>query len=83
MKVRRYWASANDNQTHVSFLSGALGTAAVREATYSFPSTDPASFVALSSVLEGVGVSAYLGMCLSTVDTRSILTNSRSCGCNR
>ena len=50
-----------DEQTHVSFLSGALQAAKITptvELQYSFPYTDVASFVTLSSVLEGVGVSA-------------------------
>ncbi|KAK7705840.1 hypothetical protein SLS64_007788 [Diaporthe eres] len=50
-----------DEQTHVSFLAGALGSAAIKEPTFAFPSKDAKSFVQLASVLEGVGVSAYLG----------------------
>jgi len=57
-----------DEQTHVSFLSGALGASAVHEATYKFPYTDVKSFLSLSSVLEGVGVSAYLGAAQAIVN---------------
>ncbi|KAL1867882.1 hypothetical protein Daus18300_006157 [Diaporthe australafricana] len=50
-----------DEQTHVTFLAGALGNSSIKEPTFAFPSKDAKSFVQLASVLEGVGVSAYLG----------------------
>ncbi|KAG1722703.1 ferritin-like domain-containing protein [Suillus lakei] len=61
------WARGRWNQiaqhesTHVSFLEGVIGNQAVQPCTYSFPDTDPMSFVTTSFMLETVGVSAYSG----------------------
>lgn len=53
---------------HVALLSGALGDAATQPCTYKFPVTDVKSFVALATIVENVGVSAYLGAASSITD---------------
>ncbi|KAI9675284.1 MAG: hypothetical protein M1817_001186 [Caeruleum heppii] len=55
---------AFDEQVHVDFLTAGLqeaGATPVKECTYAFPVDSVKAFVLVSSVLEGVGVSAYLG----------------------
>ncbi|PWN45593.1 hypothetical protein IE81DRAFT_274414, partial [Ceraceosorus guamensis] len=56
------YSVGQDEAAHAAFLTQALGESAVQPCTYNFSSvTDVASFLATATVLEGVGVSAYLG----------------------
>ena len=55
---------ATDEESHVLFLQTAItqaGYTPVAACSYNFKFTDVRSFITLSSVLEGVGTSAYLG----------------------
>ncbi|KAF6841133.1 ferritin-like protein [Colletotrichum plurivorum] len=50
-----------DEKTHVALIKDTLNASAIPSPYFTFPSTTARSFIALASVLEGVGVSAYLG----------------------
>ncbi|KAI9681567.1 MAG: hypothetical protein M1829_000764 [Trizodia sp. TS-e1964] len=68
-----------DEKTHVDALVAVItkyctSYPPVNELTYKFPYTDARSFVALSSLLEGGGVSAYLGAAASIVNKGYLTT---------
>jgi len=52
-----------DENTHVRFLKGKLGSKAIAKPRFNFgtATTDPTAFTALAQVLENTGVHAYLG----------------------
>lgn len=58
---QRFVEIGGHEKSHVDYLTKALGDQATKECKYNFGVTGPKSFIATSQLLEGVGVSAYLG----------------------
>lgn len=66
-----------DEATHVTALQTLLGDAAVPPCSYDFGLTDVKSFVKTAGILEGVGITAYLGAA-RFIDSGDILTAAGS-----
>ena len=69
-----------DEASHVTFLSTAIsgaGGTPVQPCTYKFGLTDVKTFITISSILEGVGASAYLGAA-PAVQSKAILSAAAS-----
>jgi len=70
---------AQHEAAHVSFLKGALGSAAVKKPAFDFQgtTTNRAKFLATAQVLEDTGVAAYLGQ-VGNIKSKKILAAAGS-----